>query len=187
MDRPTTSRRSRHRKTGHYSNHWYLPLCGRSSRIRRRPQSFCDRRDLGTVFSNSRSRAFRKNLIVSHSVNRWQIPLDEFRTESVLKAEKNLVSLLDRSRWIEAYILGTHLDRRGSLCVADLLISFFKRISLQALPRQWTTQKVHEHVAERLQIVASRLLAPHMRVDRHVSCGAGQRFMLSIWYMLIRI
>lgn len=83
--------------------------------------------------------------------------------------------------------LAQHLDRGGALRVADLLVALLQRLRLQALPRQGAAQEIHEHVAERLQIVPARLLPSQVRVYRHVPRRARQRLMLPIWYVLIGI
>lgn len=83
--------------------------------------------------------------------------------------------------------LAQHLDRRGPLRVADLLVALLERFRLQALPRQRAAQEIHEHVTECLQVVPSRLLPPQVRVYRHVPRRARQRLMLPIWYVLIGI
>lgn len=80
-----------------------------------------------------------------------------------------------------------HLDRRRPLRVTYLLVALLQCLGLQTLPWQRAAQEVHEHVPQRLQIIATRLLPPEMRVYRHVPGSAGQRFMLPIWYVLIRI
>ena len=38
--------------------------------------------------------------------------------------------------------LAQHLDRRGALRVADLLVALLQRVRLQALPRQRTCNKI---------------------------------------------
>lgn len=78
-----------------------------------------------------------------------------------------------------------YLDGGGALGVADLLVALLQCVSLEALPRQRAAQEVHEHVAERLQIVAPGLLAAHVSIDGHVPGGAGQRFVFPIWYVLV--
>lgn len=84
-------------------------------------------------------------------------------------------------------LLATHLDRGGALRVADLLVALLERVSLEALPRQRAAQEIHEHVTERLQIVAPRLLPAHVSIDGHVPSGAGQRFVFPIWYVLVGV
>ena len=49
-------------------------------------------------------------------------------------------------------------DGRGALGLADFLVALLERVRLEALPRQTAAQKVHEHVAQRLQIVPPTLL-----------------------------
>lgn len=59
------------------------------------------------------------------------------------------------------------------------------RSSLETLPRQSAAQEVHEDVAERLQVVSSRLLASKMGVDTHVSSRAGERFAFPVRNVLL--
>ena len=51
-----------------------------------------------------------------------------------------------------------NLDGRGALCVADPLVALLECLSLQTLPGETTAQEVHEHVAQRLQVVPPTLL-----------------------------
>ena len=51
-----------------------------------------------------------------------------------------------------------YFDWRCPLRVSDLLIPFFECVGFQALPREASSQKVHEHVTQRFQIVSSALL-----------------------------
>ncbi len=46
-------------------------------------------------------------------------------------------------------------------------------------------KKVHEHVAERLEIVAATLLLAQMCVDTHVASRAGQTLVLAVRYVLV--
>ena len=50
------------------------------------------------------------------------------------------------------------LDGRVLLGVSDLLIAFLDGVRLEALPGQGTSQEVHEHVAQTLQVISSALL-----------------------------
>ena len=81
--------------------------------------------------------------------------------------------------------LAEDLDGRGALRVADLLIALLERVGLEALPGQRAAQEVHEHVAERLEVVASTLLLAQVRVDAHVARRARQALVLAIGYVLV--
>ena len=54
--------------------------------------------------------------------------------------------------------LTQNLDGRGSLGVANFLVSFLQCVRLESLPGKISTQEVHEHVTQRLQVVTSALL-----------------------------
>lgn len=155
-----------------------------SSRTRRRPRILCGRTGPETGAANSRSRASQKSPADARTAGRWQTPPGDPRTDpdTELKKKKCFIygKLCDLTKI-------TNLYRRGALCVADLLISFFQRFSLEALPRQRTAQEVHEHVTQRLEVVASGLLAAHVSIDGHVPSGTRQRFVFPIWYVLICI
>ena len=50
------------------------------------------------------------------------------------------------------------LDRSRAFRVADLLVALLQRVRFEALPWQAATQEVHEHVAQRLQVISPTLL-----------------------------
>ena len=50
----------------------------------------------------------------------------------------------------------------------------------RTLPRQASPEKVHEHVAERLQVVAAALLDAKVRVEGRVTSGAGEALVVSV-------
>lgn len=83
--------------------------------------------------------------------------------------------------------IAQYLDRSRPLRIAYLLVALLQCLRLQALPRQWAAQEIHKHVTQRLQVISTRLLSTEMCVYWHVPRRAGQRFMLPIWYVLIRI
>jgi len=55
------------------------------------------------------------------------------------------------------------------------------------LPGQRAAQEVHEHVAERLDVVAPRLLDAQVRVDGRVARGARQVLVLAVGYVDVRL
>uniref|UniRef100_A0AAG5D9D6 Uncharacterized protein n=1 Tax=Anopheles atroparvus TaxID=41427 RepID=A0AAG5D9D6_ANOAO len=66
------------------------------------------------------------------------------------------------------------LDRRGQLLLRNALVLLALVGRLQALPRQRAEVEVHQHVAERLEVVAARLLDAKMCVYGRVPSRAGQ-------------
>lgn len=73
-----------------------------------------------------------------------------------------------------------HLDGRVELLLADLLVFLLLVRGLESLPRQLTPQKIHKHVAERLEVVTSALLNAHVRVDRRIARSARQMLVLAV-------
>jgi hypothetical protein len=61
------------------------------------------------------------------------------------------------------------LDRGRLLLLSNLFVLLLVCRRLQALPRQPTTQEVHEHVTQSLKVVSSGLFATKMGIDTHVS------------------
>ena len=66
---------------------------------------------------------------------------------------------------IFTYLLRGHLH----LHFSDAFELRFLRRGLQALPGQCAENEVHEHVADRFEIVTARLLAAFVRVDRGIT------------------
>ena len=64
------------------------------------------------------------------------------------------------------------LNRCALLFLADLLVLLLVRRGSQTLPRQSSAEEVHEDMAQRLQVVTSRLLAAQVGVDRHIPSSA---------------
>lgn len=60
------------------------------------------------------------------------------------------------------------------LLVLDLLVLLLLVPAGEALPGEFPSQKVHEHVAESLQVVSPRLLVAEVSVEAGVSSSAGQ-------------
>lgn len=77
------------------------------------------------------------------------------------------------------------LDGSRLLLLSNLLVLLLVGSSLEALPRQSTSEEVHENVAEGLEVIATRLLASKMGVDTHVASGTGQRLALSVGDVLL--
>jgi hypothetical protein len=76
------------------------------------------------------------------------------------------------------------LNGSGLLLLANLLVLLLVGGSLESLPGQASAQKVHENMAQRLQVVSSRLLSSQVGVDAHVSRGSRQRLALAIGNVL---
>ena len=77
------------------------------------------------------------------------------------------------------------LDGSSLLLLANLLVLLLVGRSLEALPWQSAAEEVHEDVSERLEIIATRLLASKMCVDTHVSSSSRQRLALSVRDVLL--
>ncbi len=92
---------------------------------------------------------------------------------------------------VESKLLGEAfaelLDRGRLLLLANLLVLLLISSSLETLPRQATTQKVHKHVSKRLEIVSSRLLSAEMGVDAHVPGGSRERLAFPVGDVLLRL
>jgi hypothetical protein len=54
---------------------------------------------------------------------------------------------------------------RTLLLLTDFFILLLVRRGTQSLPWESATQKVHEHVTQRFQIISTRLLPTQVRVD----------------------
>lgn len=72
-----------------------------------------------------------------------------------------------------------HLDGGGHLLLADLLVLLLFGSSLKALPRQGAPQEVHDHVAQRLNVVPPALLDAQVRVDAGIPRRPRQVLVLS--------
>lgn len=77
------------------------------------------------------------------------------------------------------------VDTGGHLLLADPLVLLSLGLGLEALPRQRAAVEVHEHVAERLEIVATTLLDAHVRVDGGVAGRARQILVLAVGDVLV--
>lgn len=60
------------------------------------------------------------------------------------------------------------------LLLLDLLVLLLDAASPEALPRELSSQEVHEHVPDALHVVAASLLDPDVGIDGGVSGGSGQ-------------
>lgn len=102
---------------------------------------------------------------------------------SILKSKvANVAEVLVELLWETVAKLG---DWRRLLLLSDLLVLLLVGRSLQSLPWKTSTEEVHEDVSERLEIIAARLLASEMGVDRHVTRSSGKGLSLAIWDVLL--
>lgn len=76
-------------------------------------------------------------------------------------------------------------DTGSHFLFADAFVLLSFGLSLEALPRQRAAIKVHEHIAERLEIVAAALLDAHVRVDRGVASRAREILVLAVGNVLM--
>lgn len=61
--------------------------------------------------------------------------------------------------------LAQHLNGRGSLGVAYFLVSLLQCVGLETLPWQVSSQEIHEHVPQGLEIIPPALLLAQMSID----------------------
>lgn len=84
-------------------------------------------------------------------------------------------------------ILVELMETRALLTLADLLVLLLLGARAQPLPRQLTLRQVHEHVTERLEVIAATLLEPAVGVDARVARRAGQVLPLAVRDVLVRV
>lgn len=78
-------------------------------------------------------------------------------------------------------------DGCGLFLLSNFLVLLLVGGSLKALPRESSTQEVHENVTKSFQIISPRLFPSQMCINAHVTCSAGERFSLSVGNMLLRL
>lgn len=76
------------------------------------------------------------------------------------------------------------LDRGLALFVPNFIVLLVFVFSLEALPRQLAFQKVEQNVANRLEVITTRLLDADVRVDRSVAGSSGQGLVITVWNVL---
>lgn len=69
----------------------------------------------------------------------------------------------------------------GHLLLHDAVVLLLLGGRLESLPRQRSTQEVHENVAEGLEVISSRLLDTQVSVDGSVSSSSSQVLVLPVW------
>jgi hypothetical protein len=72
------------------------------------------------------------------------------------------------------------IGRGGHLLLHDAVVLLLLGSSLEALPRQSTTQEVHEDISERLKIISAGLLDTQVSVDRGVTSCTSQILVLAV-------
>ena len=73
------------------------------------------------------------------------------------------------------------------LLLSNLLVLLLVGSSLQALPRQTTTEEVHEDVAQSLEIISATLLTAQVGVDGHVTGCSAEGLALAVGNVLLRL
>mmetsp|Transcript_10209 Transcript_10209/g.27873 ORF Transcript_10209/g.27873 Transcript_10209/m.27873 type:complete len:271 (+) Transcript_10209:176-988(+) len=83
--------------------------------------------------------------------------------------------------------LAERLCWRRHLLLRDFLVLLLFRRCLQTLPRQRPAQEVHQHVAQRLQVIPTGLLNPQVRVDRRIPRRPRQIFVFTVGNVDVRL
>mmetsp|Transcript_10264 Transcript_10264/g.36488 ORF Transcript_10264/g.36488 Transcript_10264/m.36488 type:complete len:377 (+) Transcript_10264:1-1131(+) len=83
-------------------------------------------------------------------------------------------------------LLAKHLDGRGHLPLADLLVLLLLGRRLEALPRQGPSQEVQQDVTQGLQVVPPALLDPQVRINRGIPRRPRQVLVLPVRNVLVR-
>mmetsp|Transcript_45656 Transcript_45656/g.128936 ORF Transcript_45656/g.128936 Transcript_45656/m.128936 type:complete len:285 (-) Transcript_45656:452-1306(-) len=104
---------------------------------------------------------------------------------AVLKAQAAAVVQIRHE--LEWEVFAEYFDGRGHFLLHDLLVLLLLGVGLEPLPRQTPTVEVHQHVTQRLQIVASRLFDSEVCVDGCVSSGAGEVLVFAVGDVLLRL
>jgi hypothetical protein len=73
------------------------------------------------------------------------------------------------------------------LSVHDAFVLLFFGVSLESLPRERASNKVHEYVTETLEIIAACLFNPNVSVNGCVPRRSCQIFVLAVWNVLVAI
>mmetsp|Transcript_1763 Transcript_1763/g.5240 ORF Transcript_1763/g.5240 Transcript_1763/m.5240 type:complete len:352 (+) Transcript_1763:405-1460(+) len=101
----------------------------------------------------------------------------EAQRAAVLKVDAELVRVA----------LAEGLEGGRDLLLHDALVLLLLGVGAQALPGQRAAQEVHEHEAERLQIVAPALLDAQVVVDARVARRAGEVLVLAVGNVGVRL
>ena len=79
------------------------------------------------------------------------------------------------------------LDGGGLFLLANLLVLLLVSSSFQTLPRQTTSEEVHEDVAQSLEVISTALFATQMGVDGHVTGCSAEGLALTVGNVLLRL
>ncbi len=104
-----------------------------------------------------------------------------------LVVEAQGAAVLEVGGELHGEALAEHLDGRGHLLLADLLVLLLLRSRLQPLPGQRSPQEVHEHVSQGLDVVPAALLDPQVGVDGSIAGRARQVLVLSVRNVDVRL
>ncbi|KAI3487940.1 hypothetical protein L1887_48023 [Cichorium endivia] len=96
----------------------------------------------------------------------------------VVEAERTAAVEIDGHLRGEA--AAEELGGGGHLLLHDAVVLLLLGGGLETLPRERAAEEVHEDVAQRLEVVTSRLLDTEVGVDRGVAGGAGEVLVLSV-------
>ena len=80
---------------------------------------------------------------------------------------------------------GQKLSRRGYLLLHDHLVLGLGVLGLHVLPGKDTSQQIHHHISDRLDVVSPRLLDAHVGVDARIPGRASELLSLLIRDVLV--
>lgn len=129
-----------------------------------------------------------KDVVVLESLPNEEVPeeLSKVRVVGlVVESERPAVVKVDGELVGESS--AEELGRSRHLLFHDPVVLLLLGRRLESLPGKLTSEEVHEDVAERLEVVPSRLLDSEMGVDRRVSGGSGQVLVLSVGDVEVRL
>mmetsp|Transcript_29987 Transcript_29987/g.41784 ORF Transcript_29987/g.41784 Transcript_29987/m.41784 type:complete len:222 (+) Transcript_29987:425-1090(+) len=133
-----------------------------------------------------RRRAALADHPVEHPVVAEMAVLEELREEGAevhvvrLLGEAQLLAVVQVERELLREALAERLDGDGLLAVPDLVVLFLLRARLQPLPRQLSQVKVHQHVAQRFEVIPPALLDALVRADAGVAWGSCEFLLVPV-------
>lgn len=112
---------------------------------------------------------------------RKQVPKQLAQVRVVgLVVEAQAAAVVEVGGEVDGKALAEHLDGRGHLLLADLLVFLLLGGCLEPLPGQRAAQEVQQHVAKGLNVIPAALLDAQVCVDAGIACCAGQVLVLTI-------
>jgi hypothetical protein len=99
--------------------------------------------------------------------------------------ELEAFSVVDENSELVGKAFAEDFGGSGHFFLQDHLILGLGVFGLHVLPGQDTSEKVHDHIANGLDIISSRLLDSHVSIDTGISRSASQFFSLLVWNVLI--